>query len=443
MARAWRPVLLSTVFLQLLGFGIVLPLLPHYGLSLGVGGAAIGALFAAYSLAQFLLAPVWGALADRFGRRPVILASLGWAVAAYLLFALAGSLESYGVLLVSRLLAGLSAAVVGVSQAYLVDRTPEGERARGLGLLGAAFGMGFVVGPAAGALLSRWGFAVPGLAAAALSAAAFAVAWRALPESLPIGARRAELRISALLDFRAARTPTVGPLLGVLFLSTAAFAVLYPVLPLLLDERFGFGPREAGLLFAAVGLAAVGVQGGAIGRLAAALGERPLLAAGALASAAGFALLAPEQGACPGGVLRCRGGLLLLAGLLPLAVGFAVTAPVAQSLLARAVGGVDRGRTLGLGHATTSLARACGPLAGGVLHETVGGGASLWAAAGLLVAAAMLVRAAPAADPASRPVFAPGETEPSAGRPAERDLDAAGPGAGPAAAPRPAVGARR
>ncbi|HEY7529701.1 MAG TPA: MFS transporter [Gemmatimonadota bacterium] len=418
MAHAWRPVLLSTVFLQLLGFGIVLPLLPHYGLSLGVGGAAIGALFAVYSLAQFLLAPVWGALADRVGRRPVILASLGWAVAAYLLFALAGAAGSYAVLLVSRLLAGLSAAVVGVSQAYLVDRTPEGERARGLGLLGAAFGMGFVVGPAAGALLSRWGFAVPGLAAAGLSAIAFVVAWRALPESLAPGARRSELRIGALLDFHAARAPAVRRLLGVLFLSTAGFAVLYPVLPLLLDERFGYGPSEAGLLFAGVGLAAVAVQGGAVGRLAAALGETRLLAAGALASAAGFALLAPDPGTCAAGVLRCGGGLPLLAGLAGLAAGFAVTTPVAQSLLSRAVGGVDRGRTLGLGHATASLARACGPLAGGVLHETVGGGASLWTAAALLAGAALLARGAPAAAPvgaaASSRRDAPGAAAPDA-----------------------------
>jgi predicted MFS family arabinose efflux permease len=284
--------------------------------------------------------------------------------------------------------------VVGVSQAYLVDRTPEGERARGLGLLGAAFGMGFVVGPAAGAVLSRWGFAVPGLAAAGLSAAAFLVAWRALPESLAPAGRPRSLRIGGLLDFGAARAPGVAPLLGVLFLSTAGFAVLYPVLPLLLDERFGFGPGKVGLLFAAVGLIAVVVQGGAIGRLASALGERPLLAAGALASAAGFALLAPDAGPCATGAFPCGGHVLLAAGLVPLAAGFAITTPVAQSLLSRAVARADHGRTLGLGHGAASLARACGPLAGGILHDAAGGGASLGAAAALLAASALLARAA-------------------------------------------------
>lgn len=391
MSRSWRAVLLLTVFLKLLGFGIVLPLLPYYGSSLGASAVGIGVLFTAYSITQFLLAPVWGALADRYGRRPVLLASIGWGVAAYLLFAVA---ETYGVLLLSRLLAGLSAAVIGVSQAYLADRTPPEERARGMGLLGAAFGMGFVVGPALGALLSEGGYALPGYVAAALSAANFLVAFRWLPESLPPERRRAASPRSAaeaVLPVRppsAAGAPVARPartsVLAILFLTTAAFSVLYPVFPLFVEDRLGYGPMEVGFLFSVVGLLAAAIQGGAIGPLARRIGERRLLVVGATTMAAGLAVIPAVTGL-----------LTLVAALVPVAFGFAVTTPIAQTLLSRMSPESEQGGSLGLGHGATSLARACGPLLGGFLLHHAGTSVPFWAAVVLLAAATLLVRFVP------------------------------------------------
>lgn len=389
MLRGWRAILLLTVFLQLLGFGIVLPLLPYYGRSFGAGGAAIGALFAVYSLTQFLLAPLWGALADRFGRRPILLASVAWGFVAYILFAVA---ESYEVLLLSRFLAGLSAAVIGVSQAYLADRTPAEERARGMGLLGAAFGMGFVIGPALGAVLSRWGYAVPGLVAAGLTLANFGLALRWLPESLEPGRRRdASVGVHPFRRLRSRTAAGVPAVLAILFLTTAAFAVLYPVVPLFVAERFGYGPLEAGILFALLGLVSVAVQGGALGLLAKRVGEKSLLTLGVIGMAFGIALLP-----------LCQTPVVLALALLPVALGFAVTTPLAQTFLSRFAPAAEQASSLGAGHSMASLARACGPLAGGLLFERLGAPYPFWAASLLLIAALGLVGTLSAAGTAVR-----------------------------------------
>jgi multidrug resistance protein len=386
MLRSWRAVLLLTVFLQLLGFGIVLPVLPYFGRSLGVEAAGIGALFAAYSLTQFLLAPLWGRLADRFGRRPIMLASIGGGIVAYLLFAWA---QSYVVLLVSRVLAGASAAVIGVSQAYMADRTKPDERAREMGLLGAAIGMGFVVGPALGAVLSRWGYPAVGYVAAALTAANLALAARRLPESLPTHRRpvpEATARSPRLAGFR--RRGLEG-ILVILFLTTASFSIMYPVFPLFVHDRLGFGPMQAGILFSLLGLVAVLVQGGLLGRLARWFGERPLLRVGALVMGFGMALL-------PLPFVRSPAMLGLV--MIPVALGVAVTTPIAQTLLSRLSGPLDQASNLGLGLSMTSLARAVGPLAGGFFFQHLGTPYPFWAAAVLLVGAAGLVAAVPAGD---------------------------------------------
>ncbi len=390
MLQRWRAVLLLTVFLQLLGFGLVLPLLPYYGRSLGAGGAAIGALFAAYSLTQFLLAPLWGRLADRLGRRPILLVSIGWGVVAYLLFAVA---QSYSMLLVSRVLAGLSAAVIGVSQAYLVDRTAPEDRARGMGLLGAALGMGFVVGPALGAVLSRWGFAVPGYVAAALTAVNLGLAARWLPESLKPEERRIAASARRGPWLAAARKSGLAGVFGILFLTTAGFSILYPVFPLFVHERLGFGPMQAGYLFSSMGVVAVLVQGGLLGRLAGWLGERPLLGAGTLVMGLGLALL-------PLPFVRSAAALGVV--ILPMALGYAVTTPIAQTLLSRLSDPLDQASNLGIGQSMSSLARAVGPLAGGFLFEHLGTPYPFWMAAVLLLLATGLVGRVPALGIASR-----------------------------------------
>ncbi|HEX2201759.1 MAG TPA: MFS transporter, partial [Longimicrobium sp.] len=181
-ARSPLAVVFVTVFLDLVGFGIVIPLLPLYAEAFGAGPVAVAWLLAVYSLMQFFFAPWWGRLSDRVGRRPVLLVGLFGSAASYLLAALAPSLA---VLFAARALAGFAGANVGVAQAYVADVTDAGGRARGMGMIGAAFGLGFVFGPAIGGGLAHFGTAAPFLGAAALAALNGAVALFRLPESLP------------------------------------------------------------------------------------------------------------------------------------------------------------------------------------------------------------------------------------------------------------------
>ena len=174
-------IIFFTVFLDLVGFGIVLPLLPFYATELGASPFEVGLIIASYSAMQFLFAPIWGALADRYGRRSLLLIGLFGSAMSYVVFGLARSLE---VLLFSRVIAGIMGATIPVAQAYIADSTTAERRARGMGLIGAAFGLGFIFGPAIGGGLSTWGYSLPGFAAAGLSLAAAVAAWVWLPESL-------------------------------------------------------------------------------------------------------------------------------------------------------------------------------------------------------------------------------------------------------------------
>ncbi|HEX6909708.1 MAG TPA: MFS transporter, partial [Longimicrobium sp.] len=187
--RSPLAVVFVTVFLDLVGFGIVIPLLPLYGQRFGAGPVAAAWLLAIYSLMQFFFAPGWGRLSDRIGRRPVLLIGLFGSALSYLAFGLAGSLA---VLFIARAASGMMGATIGVAQAYIADVTPPQDRAKGMGMIGAAFGLGFIFGPATGGLLSRFGPEWPFLGAALLSAANGVVAWFRLPESLPPAARAAQ-----------------------------------------------------------------------------------------------------------------------------------------------------------------------------------------------------------------------------------------------------------
>jgi multidrug resistance protein len=228
--RSALRLVLLTVFVDLVGFAIVLPLLPSYGAKYGASDAAIGALVASYSLMQLLFAPWWGRLSDRIGRRPVLLIGLVGSAASYLLFGFAGS---FLVLLISRVVAGGCGSIVNVAQATLADVTSREHRARAMGLIGAAFGVAFIIGPALGGFSSRWGEAAPGLVAATLSGANFFAALFLLPETRAIADRsRTQAR---------ARWSTLLAPLGIMFLETFAFTVIYVVFPLYGERSLGFG----------------------------------------------------------------------------------------------------------------------------------------------------------------------------------------------------------
>jgi len=180
-ARSAIPIVVATVFVDVIGFGMILPLLPSYAARLGGSPAAIGLLVASYSAMQFVLAPLWGRASDMFGRRPVLLIGLAGSVASYLVFAWADSLP---LLLLSRVLDGGSGATINVAQAYLADETTPEKRTKAMGVVGAAFGLGFIVGPILGGITASIGTTLPGLVAAAITAANLVMAWLLLPESV-------------------------------------------------------------------------------------------------------------------------------------------------------------------------------------------------------------------------------------------------------------------
>jgi MFS transporter, DHA1 family, tetracycline resistance protein len=370
-----RAILFFTVFIHLLGFGIIIPLLPYYAERFGASGLTVGLLTTSFSLAQFLFAPLWGRLSDRIGRRPVLLGSLILTGVSYLVFAVATSLP---MLFVSRIFAGIAGATLSTAQAYIADTTTPENRTRGMGLIGAAFGMGFIFGPAMGGVLSRWGFSVPAYAAAGLAAAAFLFALVRLPESLPPEEREAA-RHRVRASFRDALSrPVVGTVLGLFFIATLCFSGMEAVLALFCERFFGWGPHHIGYLFAYVGVVAAVLQAGMVGALAKRFGERALIRAGLALMGAAFIVA---------GLVPPVGLFLVMMGMI--AVGSGLITPSLSSLVSVATPADEQGRILGVYQSLGSLGRAVGPFLGGLLYDVVSPGAPLWAAGTVLVLASL------------------------------------------------------
>jgi MFS transporter, DHA1 family, tetracycline resistance protein len=403
--RTRLAILFLTVFVDLVGFGIILPLLPFYADRFGASGVVIGVLVLSYSAAQLFLAPVWGRLSDRFGRRPILIVGLVGSAISYLVFAFAGSILA---LLLSRIMAGVGGANVPVAQAYIADITPPERRAGGMGLIGAAFGLGFIFGPAIGGLLAPISPAAPGLAAAALCAGNAVVAFFFLPESLSreerearrrregvggtaegaaTGAAGASVALLPTTDLRAViRSREFTTVLLLTFLFTAAFSTMHPVFPLFASERFGLDERAVGWLFTFLGTVSAIMQGGVVRVLAPRIGEDRLVRLSAVPFVAGL-LLIPLAPSVP----------VLLVALALLAMGFGGTLPSLVSLLSRAAPDELQGSSLGIGQSVGALARVAGPLAGGLAWDLFGpsGPFFLGAILAALAAARVLVGAVP------------------------------------------------
>jgi len=381
-------IIFITVFIDLLGFGIIIPLLPFYAEHFGASAFLVGLLSTSFSLAQFLFAPLWGQLSDRIGRRPVILVGLLGSAASYALFAVATSLP---LLFVARTLAGIAGANIPTAQAFIADITTPEKRARGMGLIGAAFGLGFIFGPAIGGFLSHWGYSAPAWFASAISFANFAAAIVLLPESKP--AHEEPERAGRVDVFRRALLrPHLPQVLLVFFLVLTAFSSFEATFALYSERRFSFTPATIGYMFAWVGVVLATVQGALVGKLVPKLGEHRIVPAALLVMSVALTLV-PVSPSVPVLAVAC--------GLLALGMGF--NSPSIMSSISQLADPRDQGSTLGLSQSLGSLARIIGPMWGGFVFDQFGIRVPFVTAAALmLVACAISLEAFRGFIPASR-----------------------------------------
>ena len=355
-------VIFLSVFIDLIGFGIVLPLLPNYAEDslrpdFTAKGLIIGAIIASFSAMQFFFAPIWGRLSDRIGRRPVMLISNLGAAGSYALFAFACSMSGTAGLwwiLVSRVFAGICGANLSVASAYIADISPPEKRSARMGLIGMAFGLGFIFGPAIGAFSVDWlGRTGPGKVAACFCAANFILGWFILgesrqPNSAPVAPRPKFNQWKHTLS-----QPKVGLLIGIFFLATFCFTCFESNFALVLRHGFHFGEKDhrVGYLFTYAGVISALLQGGVIGRLVKKFGEPKLIFASLLIFAAGLTLL-PFQTAMPG----------LLGVLALLAIGSGLNRPPVFGLISLNSPVDEQGASLGVAQSFGSLARMIGPI---------------------------------------------------------------------------------
>jgi len=386
--RSGLPVVLGVVVVDLIGFGIVMPILPFMVQEYGAGansGVWVGFLLSGYAAAQFAFAPVWGRLSDRVGRRPVLLATVAGTALALLLFAWAGSL---GALLAARILAGVFAANVSVASAYVADATDESERTRWMGLIGAAFGIGFLLGPAIAAGLAPLGHRVPLFAAAGLAALNWVHAAARLRET-PRREVRTASRRSVL------RNPAVRWLCIANLVFSLAVTQLETVFQLFLIQRFQYAAWQVALLMVAMAAVMATVQGGGMKALSARFPERRLVWIGALVMAVCFVALPAIHALAP-----------LLAILAVSAIGRAVIQPSMLSLASMQADPSERGAVMGAFQSAASLARVFGPFAAGWLYDRALA-TPFWLAGALALALSVLASTLPARTPAAAASPAP------------------------------------
>lgn len=386
MRKASLFVLFLTVFIDLIGFGMVIPFLSFYAREYGASGIAVGAVVGIYSIMQFFFAPVWGRLSDRVGRRPVLLISLTASCTGYLLFAFARSLT---ILFASRVIAGIGGANIGTAQAYIADATTPENRAKGMGLIGAAFGLGFILGPPLSGILSSVGThhglpgnLIPGLVAAGLSFTAFLVALSILAESKPANLTpRSGLppQFDKRIWREIASSQLLAALMAGLFLTLLAVAGMEVSVTIHGRDRFHFRQLDMAYLFLFMGVIVATIQGGLIGRVVKRLGEKNVIIAGAAAFTIGFALV-PSIYRVP---------LLYLVAFC-IAIGQGLCYPALTSLVSKVAPEQDRGSILGLATSVGSLARFLGPIVSGFLYD-LGRAAGAFYGGAVMMATALVI----------------------------------------------------
>ncbi len=379
-------VVFLTVFIDLIGFGIVVPLVPIYSRHYGAGGFVIGGIIASFSAMQFLFAPVLGRWSDHIGRRPVMLVSTAGAALSYVLFAIGSGFENHAAalwaLLISRVFAGICGANITVAQAYIADITPPENRSKRMALIGVAFGLGFILGPAlSGLALKFFGATGPGWTAAALCGANFLLAFSILTESLQPSSGHASNRPRLKQWGHTLAHPKIGMLILIFFLATFAFSCFETTLPLLVNDNFNLGitvdetkpAMTVVSVFVFCGIIAVFIQGGVIGRLVKRLGEPKLIALSLVLTGISLALLPFIKG---DGQLKWLAVLRLadwpwikmLLVLALLAVGSSLTRAPVFGLLSNLTPANEQGATIGVAQSAGSLARILGPIFAAMLY---------------------------------------------------------------------------
>ena len=388
------PVLFLIVLVDLIGFGVIIPLLPFYAEQFRASPAVVTLVMAVYSLAQLFAAPLWGRLSDRVGRRPVLMVSMAGAALSYLVLGFAHDLW---VLFAARAFCGAMAGNISAAFAYVADVTTPENRARGMGMIGAAYGLGFIAGPALGGILAgadpaHADYQTPAWVAGALSLAALVLAALLLKESLS-----AEMRAAAAGRRRQPMHRIVGEVLAnprlafwivLSFLVTFVMAGMETTFAMWSERSFGWGPQQNGYLLAFLGLLSAAIQGGLIGPLSRHIGSHRLVIQGAAVLGLAFLCLPFSRHL---GVL-----LVVTAGL---AYGFSVVTPALNSLISLEIAAGHQGSVLGLSRSAAILARVVGPAGAGVLFAALGRDAPYFAAAALMALVFLLALRPPAATP--------------------------------------------
>jgi DHA1 family tetracycline resistance protein-like MFS transporter len=379
-------ILFLIVFVDLVGFGIIIPLLPFYAERFDATPLMVGIVMATYSLAQLIAAPFWGQLSDRTGRRPVFMISLAGVVASYVWLGFADSLAT---IIAARALGGFMAGNITAAFAYIADVTPPEDRARGMGIIGAAFGLGFIAGPAIGGALAgadpaTADYQTPSFAAAGLSFAALFLTMLFLKESLPTETRQRaahetkKLPIVQLLQYF--RSPQTGMLIFLSFLATFVFAGMESTFAMWSERTHQWGPAQNGYLFAFVGILIAAIQGGLIGPMTRRYGEARMVLVGALALATGLAMIPFSQNL-----------YVLFFAMAVLAVGFSIMTPTLNSLISLQADDTEQGAVMGAARSATTLSRVLGPVFAGFVFWVLGKDWPYWLGAILMVLVAYLV----------------------------------------------------
>lgn len=362
-----KPLLLVflTVFIDLVGFGLIIPVLPTYARELQASDTTVGFLMASYSMMQFLLTPFWGRLSDRVGRRPILLVSLFASCIGYMVWGFSNSLI---MLFIARMVAGAGNANIAVAQAYVSDVTAVEDRARGMGMVGAAFGLGFVLGPAIGGICAGFGLAMVGFVAAAFSFIDFVLTFLFLPEP-PTRSKAASERFGNGPGFywETIKDPQLKVSLAIFFIATFAFANMETTLVLLTHDQFKFTTDMNSWMFTYIGILIVLVQGGLIHRLTRKFGEKKLIAVGLALSAVGLVLTPATTNI-----------MVLGLALAFLAVGSGINNPSNQSMLSKLSPAERVGGVLGVGQSLSTFGRIVGPIVGAAAYQHLGHSAPYW-----------------------------------------------------------------